>query len=141
MKFTQMVRERNLENVIRIIGEVPPGQMNKWMKASDLFVLSSHTEGMPNALMEAMSCGLPVVATAVGGLPEAVGDCEGAILVPPKDVEALKEAIIKVVDNRELRVRMGAAGRKRAEEKFSIRRSAKIILDYLQEIIEKKRAT
>lgn len=85
-----MVREINLEHVIRIVGEVHPDQMHKWMKASDLFVLATHTEGLPNVVMEAMACGLPVIATTVGGLLEAVGDCEGAILVPPKNIEALE---------------------------------------------------
>jgi glycosyltransferase involved in cell wall biosynthesis len=115
--------------------------MNKWMKASDLFVLATHTEGMSNVVMEAMACGLPVVTTTVGGLPEAVGGCEGAILVPPRDVDKFKDAVLKVLRNEQLRERMGLAARKLAEEKFGVQRNARQILDYLQEIIEKSRAT
>jgi teichuronic acid biosynthesis glycosyltransferase TuaC len=139
MRFTQMVRERNLEHIIRILGEVATDQMNKWMKASDLLVLATHTEGMPNVVMEAMACGLPVVTTAVGGLPEAIGNCEGAILVPPWDVDKFKDAVLKVLRNEQLRERMGLAARKLAEEKFGVQRNARRILDFLSEIIKYSR--
>jgi teichuronic acid biosynthesis glycosyltransferase TuaC len=141
LRFTQMVRERNLEHIIRILGEVPADQMNKWMKASDLFVLATHTEGMPNVVMEAMACGLPVVTTTVGGLPEAIGDCEGAILVPPRDVDRFKDAVLRVLQDKELREHMALAARKRAEERFGIQRNARRIMDYLAEVIEKNRTT
>lgn len=119
-------------------GEVPPKQMNKWMKASDMLVLPSYTEGMPNVVMEAMACGLPVVATAVGGLPDAVGDCPGAILIPPRDVSALEDAITAVLGDGETRRRMGIAARERAQEKFGVTRNARRILDYLQSIIDSR---
>jgi glycosyltransferase involved in cell wall biosynthesis len=84
-----MVRETNLEHVIRIVGELHPDRMHKWMKASDLFVLATHTEGMPNIVMEAMACGLPVVTIAVGSLPEAVVNGETGILVDARNVDQL----------------------------------------------------
>jgi glycosyltransferase involved in cell wall biosynthesis len=136
-----MVRERNLEHIIRILGEVPVDQMNKWMKASDLFVLATHTEGMSNVVMEAMACGLPVVTTTVGGLPEAVGGCEGAILVPPRDVDRFEDAVLRVLQDKELREHMALAARKRAEERFGIQRNTRRIMDYLAEVIEKNRTT
>lgn len=138
-RFRQVVRERNMEHVIRVVGEVHPDQMNKWMKAGDLFVLATHTEGMPNVVMEAMACGLPVVTTAVGGLPEAVGGCDGVILLPPKDVDKFKDAVLKVLQDGPLRSRMGIAVRKWAEERFGTRQSARKILDFLSEIAEKNR--
>ncbi len=136
----RLIREKGIENIVHMAGEVEPEQMSKWMQASDLFVLASHTEGMPNVVTEAMACGLPVVATAVGGLPGAVGDCEGAILVPPENVDDLEKAIIKVINDNQLRANMQIAARKRAEEQFGGRRNARLILDYLQNIVEEKKA-
>lgn len=77
------------------------------------FVLPSRTEGLPVALLEAMSCGLPVIATKVGGVPQAVGDA--GILIPAQDAEALAGAMTQVAGDSELRERLGAAARQRAE--------------------------
>ena len=136
----RVIREKGIEDMVRMAGEVEPERMNKWMQASDLFVLASHTEGMPNVVTEAMACGLPVVATAVGGLPGAIGDCDGAILVPPENVDDLKEAIVKVINDNQLRASMRIAARNRAEEQFGGRRNARLILDYLRKIVEEKKA-
>jgi len=135
-----LIRGKNIEDSIRMVGEVEPEQMSKWMQVSDLFVLATHTEGMPNVVMETMACGVPVIATAVGGLPAAIGDCEGAILVPPKNVGAFADTIMKVVNDSKLRKRMQKAARKRAEQDFDIEQNARRILDYLQQIIEESKS-
>jgi len=136
----RLIREKGIEHTVRMASEIEPEQMNKWMQASDMFVLASHTEGMPNVVMEAMACGLPVVATAVGGLPGAVGDCDGAILVPSENIDELEKAILKVISNSQLREHMRIAARKRAEAQFGGRRNARLILDYLRKIVEEKKA-
>jgi len=134
------IREMSLDNIVRMTGDIEPERMNKWMQASDLFVLASHTEGMPNVVTEAMACGLPVVATAVGGLPAAVGDCGGAILVPPGNIDEMEKAIVKLIKDNQLRINMGIAARKRAEEQFGGKRNARLILDYLQKIAKENKA-
>jgi len=134
--MSRLIHEKGVKHTVRMPGEIEPEQMNKWMQASDVFVLASHTEGMPNVVMEAMACGLPVVATAVGGLPEAVGDCDGAILVPPENIDELEKAILKVISNNQLRQHMRTAARKKAEERFGGKHNAQLILDYLQKIVE-----
>ena len=85
-----------------------------WLGAADLFVLSSAGEGLPLALLEAMSCGLPVVATSVGGVPEVLAGSGAGVLVPPGDRAALERAIRSLATDAGLRAAMGGAARDRA---------------------------
>ena len=135
----RLIREKDLEHTVRMTGEIEPERMHKWMQASDLFVLASYTEGMPNVVTEAMACGLPVVAAAVGGLPGAIGDCDGAILVTPGNIGEMENAIVKVINDNQLRINMGIAARKRAQEQFGGKNNARVILDYLQKIVEENK--
>ena len=79
----------------------------------DVFVLTSHTEGLPNALMEAMAAGLPCVVTDAGGCREVVADEETGFVVPIDDEERLAERILLLLRDEELRGRMGNRGRAR----------------------------
>lgn len=88
--------------------------------ALDIFVIPSLWEGLPNAILEAMGAGLPVVATRVGGVPEVVVDGETGLLVPPRDPDALAGAILRLLHHPNLRWRMGRVGRNRVMEHFSI---------------------
>ena len=90
----------------------------------DLFVLSSVTEGVSLTLLEAMAVGKPIVATRVGGNPEVVADGVTGLLVPPGDPHALSSAVGRLISNEALAQRMGAAGRKRVEEHFTLTRMA-----------------
>jgi glycosyltransferase involved in cell wall biosynthesis len=91
----------------------------------DVFVLPSLWEGLPIALLEAMAAGLPVVATRVGGVPEVVVDGVTGLLVPPRDPEALSEAILTLLQDPDLRQKMGQAGQDRVREYFSVERMVK----------------
>ena len=80
---------------------------------ADLFVLPSHSEGSPNVLLEAMAFGIPVVATAVGGIPEIVTDEESALLVRAHHPQAMAAAIVRLLDDRDLQARLTAAAREK----------------------------
>jgi glycosyltransferase involved in cell wall biosynthesis len=86
-----------------------------WLAAMDVFVLPSLFEGLPLSILEAMAAGLPVVATAVDGTPEAVEDGATGRLVPSEDAAALAAALVEVLATPGLAARLGAAGRARAE--------------------------
>jgi glycosyltransferase involved in cell wall biosynthesis len=89
----------------------------------DVSVLTSHREGFPNAIVEAMAAGRAVISTEVGGVVDAVVPGETGLLVPPGDVGALAAAIESLLRDPDRRRAMGAAGRRHAEERFSARRA------------------
>jgi glycosyltransferase involved in cell wall biosynthesis len=112
------IRSLGLEEHVRLAGE--RDDVPALLADSDLFVLSSRSEGLPVSVLEAMAAVLPVVASDVGGLRELVADSETGILVPPVDVPALAAALGRLVEDRELRRTLGAAGRARAEALFDL---------------------
>jgi glycosyltransferase involved in cell wall biosynthesis len=87
-----------------------------------VFCLSSHMEGLGTSLLDAMAFGLPVVATAAGGIPEAVADGVTGRLCPPRDPKAMAEALVDLLGNPALRQAYGASGRERFLARFSARR-------------------
>ncbi len=100
------------------------GDIAHIMKGLDVFVLSSVSEGISLTLLEAMSTGLPVVATNVGGNPEVVIDSVTGFLVPAKDPQKMAEQIKTLITNPDLRVEMGMKGRQRVVEQFSLAETA-----------------
>lgn len=88
--------------------------------SADIFVLPSLSEGMSNVLLEAMSCGLPVVATLVGGNSDLIKDRYNGILIPPRDSIRLSGALLELLEDEELRERLGKEARKTVEENYSM---------------------
>jgi glycosyltransferase involved in cell wall biosynthesis len=94
--------------------------LDGYMGCFDIFAHPALAEGLGVATLKAAAAGVPVVGFNAGGLPEAVIDGETGILVPPENVAALKDAIEKLIDDEDLRQRMGAVGRERMQKEFSI---------------------
>ena len=90
------------------------------MKTADIFVMSSVMEGLGTSLLDAMACARPIVATETGGIPEVVVHEETGLLVPPRDAEALAEAIIALLEDEDRARRYGAAGYERVHHRFSV---------------------
>jgi len=118
------VRERGLAHRVELAGALPRPAAMARLAAADVFCLPSIYEGLPLAILEAMAAGLPVVATAVSGNPEAVEDGVTGLLVPPESATALADALIKLLADPERRRAMGEAARARVAERFSIDRIA-----------------
>jgi glycosyltransferase involved in cell wall biosynthesis len=92
------------------------------LNALDIFVLPSLSEGLPMSVLEAIACGLPVVATEVGGMPEVVVHGHTGLLVSSQDVEQLTAALVTLIQQPGLRRRLGRQGRARAVAHFSLQR-------------------
>ncbi len=110
-----------LADAIRFAGQ--QDDVVPWLQALDLFALPSFgEEGVPQAIMQAMACAIPVVSTPVGAIGEAVDDGVTGVLVAPRSAEALAEALSRLRDDPALRARFGAAARARAERDFGLDR-------------------
>lgn len=111
------VTQRGIEHVefVGLVADVRPH-----LAWADALVLTSQTEGLPGVVLEAAATGLPSIAFEVGGLAEAIVDGETGLLVPPGDFEALGAAMARSAADRPARLRMGAAARSRAQERFTI---------------------
>jgi teichuronic acid biosynthesis glycosyltransferase TuaC len=131
----RIIQQKNLQNHVHLAGDVVPEQMHKWMQAADIFVLPTYNEGMPNVVMEAMGSGLPIITTAVGGLPAAVGDCRGVILIPPRQEKDLQQALDKVLSSESLRKEMAQASRECAVDKFEIKKNTARVLQYIEQAV------
>jgi glycosyltransferase involved in cell wall biosynthesis len=99
--------------------------LDRFLPFLDAMVLPSFTEGLPNVVLEASAAGIPVIATAVGGTPEAVEDGVSGFLVPPGDPETLAERILDAVSSEERMRDMGLAGRQRVQEHFTFTAQAR----------------
>ena len=109
------------------------------LRASDVFVLSSRWEGNPMSVMEAMAAGLPVVSTAVGGVPELVREGETGLLVPSEDAGALARALQALVDDPVRRQAMGAAARQHAIAHFDIRHTVRGYEQLYESLLRKRK--
>ncbi|MGA2133256.1 MAG: glycosyltransferase family 4 protein [Bryobacteraceae bacterium] len=117
--FRARIRQSNLTEHFQLTGFT--AYVEEYLRMMDVFVLPSYREGFPRSVLEAMACGLPVVATKIRGCREAVVDGETGLLAPPGDAAALTEAVLSLIDHPENARRMGEAGRRRAIEYFDTR--------------------
>lgn len=115
-----LAKSLELEDRIVCPGWLGPERKRAELADSDIFVLPSYAEGMPMAVLEAMSWGLPVITTPVGAIVQLIQNGVDGILVEPGDVEAIATAILRLSGDPALRARMGAAARATIEARFSI---------------------
>lgn len=136
-ELKRWVNELNLKQNVCFIGR--SDNVPKLMALADCFVLSSHWEGLPGVILEAMASELPVVATAVGGTPELVSDGVTGYLVPPKMPGQLATALKNVIEmDVSERIFMGQAGRKRVEEHFHVDEMVKAYEQLYYECLQEK---
>ncbi|MCG3681422.1 glycosyltransferase family 4 protein [Aliarcobacter butzleri] len=109
---------------IKFLGKKSGNELVEQYKNSDVFILTSNYDNYPNVVFEAMASGLPVIGTNVGGIPSQVIDKKTGYLVQPNNIEQLKNRILELASNKEMREEFGRAGRERVEQEFSWDKSA-----------------
>lgn len=131
-KILRLIEDYGLKQNVSLTGALSFDDLRKLYVACDIFVLPSLTEAAPTASLEAMAGGKPVIGTKVGGIPMQIKDGQSGFLIDPADERQLAERIKHLVDNPSKAKKMGAYGRRLAEEEFSSDRIAKRLLQVYQ---------
>lgn len=134
-KLERNAKELKIDDCTKFIGKILYEETPKYYAASDLFIHPSNVEAMGRVILEAEASQKPVIATNVGGIPEAV-NAQSAILVPPKNPQRLAEEIIKVIDDESLAIKMGEAGRRFVLEKFEFWKQEEKLISLYEKIIQ-----
>jgi glycosyltransferase involved in cell wall biosynthesis len=116
-----------LKDRVQYLGWINDDQKDRLLVDSDIFILPSYGEGMPVSILEAMAYGLAVISTPVGGIPELVDDSTTGYLVGPGDLEHLYQKLKILIEQQELRVKMGRIGRRKVEDGFDIKKNYQAI--------------
>jgi glycosyltransferase involved in cell wall biosynthesis len=119
-RFKARARDLSLDAVCEFPGWVDAGKVPGFLAQNDLFVLPSFHEGLPMAILECLSAGVPVIITPVGSLPEVLADRQTCLFVTPGDVEALVAAIKAIQQDRALYAHLSTAGRDLFEKTFHV---------------------
>ena len=114
------IHDYGIAGRVTLKGAVAHNKIQDYLNSADVFVLASLSEGIPVALMEAMSKRLSVVSTAITGIPELVENNVSGLLVPPKDAEQLSKAISLLIDNETMRKKLGQNGRNKVLKDFNL---------------------
>lgn len=117
-----------------------PREVARYYQAADLYLHAARADTFPNAILEALACGTPVIATAVGGIPEQVEDGVTGLLVPPGDAEAMAAAIGRLLGDDNLRATMGRRAAGEARRRFALDRQVDDYLSYYAEAMDDFRA-
>ena len=122
--YRHEAQQLKLSERVCLPGWVDADRVASYLNEADIFVLPSHNEGLPVAILEAMAVGLPVITTTVGAIPDLVVEGQTGTMVTPGTVDALAAALVSFVSDPELRARCGALGRERVIAAFSINHTA-----------------
>ncbi len=125
----QVIVQNRLENEVVLTGHV--NDVRSYFQSADLLAISSWSEGSPNVLLEAMAAGVPVVSTSVGGIPDMVQHGKNALLVPPRNSEAMAGAIARILDDTALAASLVRGARKLIKANHSpMERSRALVATY-----------
>lgn len=122
------------EDYVHYLGWIDAKQKNKYLKKCNIFVLPTYFEGLPMSLLEGMAYGCACVASEVGGIPQVMTNGYDGIMIPAKDVKALREALKRVLESPSLQKELGSKARKTVEDGYDINKSVQKLLQVYQSI-------
>jgi glycosyltransferase involved in cell wall biosynthesis len=133
------IHDLGLERQVHLYGPLAPDEVRDQLQQADVFLLSSLSEGISNAVLEAMACGLPIVTTDCGGMNEVVTDGVEGFLVTARDPKAMAQALWTLWENPALRKQMGQAGRQRIEASFTLSQQVQEFIGLCEHAIPKEK--
>lgn len=119
-KIKEIVREKGCDQLVTFTGWIGPAQKKEWLLKARVYLLPSYNEGLPMSVLEAMSYGLPIVSTYVGGIPELVQSDENGFLYQPGDSDGFAEGIIKLLQDQNSAIEISRKNKKKIEEEYSL---------------------
>ena len=137
--LTHLIKTLNLESHVRILG--PIENIQELLSIADIFVLSSHSEGLSISVLEAMAAGLPIVASDVGGMQELIDHNHTGFLVPPGDAGALSECLNEMLTDSKKRSDFRIAAQARLTEKFNLQKQIQETTEFFLDEITRVRTT
>ena len=132
----EMIEKKGLRAHVKLMGQIPHQELPYYYSLSDIFAFPSLYEAFAKVILEAMACETPVIASRVGGLPEAIEHNVNGILVSPKNVNQLAHAIVEVLQDKKLAQRIGKKGRDVVTRRFTWQHTAKELLAAYQELLQ-----
>ena len=133
-----LVKQLNIDDKVRFLGYIPHFKVPEVLDQLDVFIVPSLEESFGVAAAEASACQLPVIASAIGGLPEIIVESETGYLVKPGSAVAIAEKLIHLYRNPNLRMEMGKAGRENVKAKFEWQINADKMINIYEKILRKK---
>jgi colanic acid/amylovoran biosynthesis glycosyltransferase len=130
------LHDLDLATNVSLAGRLPPEKVRDRLQQADVFLLSSLSEGISNAALEAMACGLPVVTSDCGGMREAIADGLEGYVTPARDPQAVAGALGRLWQNQDLRRQMGQAGRRRILSEFTLGQQISGFVQLFQSVIQ-----
>jgi len=135
-RIERAVHDLNLQERVTLAGHVR--DVRPYYRMADVLAISSVSEGSPNALLEAMAAGVPVVATSVGGIPEIVADTKTALLVEPRNPVAMASAINRLFSNSDLARALVCDARELIEKQYSTQSRARFLIGFYEQVCRSK---
>lgn len=136
-KLEKLAKKLGIENRIRFLGNLPHGEIPKYLSQTNIFVRPSRSEGLGSAFLEAMALGLPVIGSSAGGIPDFLKDGETGLICEKENSEDLAEKIKILLEDENLRLKLARNGRKLVEEKYNWDTIAGRMRDIYHEIINR----